>query len=78
LTNLSCRCARQWSTARAAAFVIAHRLHTVSHADWYHVVEDGRVVNRPARELLRGGRSLFYRLQLKEQETRGPLAAVAS
>jgi ATP-binding cassette, subfamily B, bacterial MsbA len=61
--------------------VIAHRLHTVSHADCIHVVEDGRVVESGRHEeLLRvGGRyALFYRLQLKEQETRGPLAAVAS
>jgi subfamily B ATP-binding cassette protein MsbA len=60
---------------------IAHRLHTVSHADCIYVVEDGRVAESGRHdELLRaGGRyALFYRLQLKEQESRDPVAAVAS
>jgi len=45
------------------------------------VVEDGRVVESGRHdELLRaGGRyASFYRLQLKEQEGRDPVAAVAS
>jgi ATP-binding cassette subfamily B protein len=60
---------------------IAHRLHTVSHAGCIYVVEDGRAVESGRHdELLRaGGRyALFYRLQLKEQETRSPVVAVAS
>ncbi|MGB8892774.1 MAG: ABC transporter ATP-binding protein [Pseudolabrys sp.] len=60
---------------------IAHRLHTVSHADCIYVVEDGRAVESGRHdELLRaGGRyASFYRLQLKEQETRSPVVAVAS
>ncbi len=58
---------------------IAHRLHTVSHADRIYVVEDGRAVESGQHdELLRkGGRyAAFYRLQLKEQESRPPLVAV--
>ena len=60
---------------------IAHRLHTVSHADRIYVVEDGRAVESGRHdELLRkGGRyASFYRLQLKEQEARSPVAAVAT
>jgi subfamily B ATP-binding cassette protein MsbA len=60
---------------------IAHRLHTVSHADRIYVVEDGRATESGRHdELLRkGGRyAAFYRLQLKEQETRPPVAAIAT
>jgi ATP-binding cassette subfamily B protein len=60
---------------------IAHRLHTVSHADRIYVVEDGRAVESGRHdELLRksGRYASFYRLQLKEQETRSPVAAVAT
>jgi len=61
--------------------VIAHRLHTVAHADRIHVIEDGSVVESGRHdELLRkGGRyASFYRLQLKEQEPRPPIAVAAS
>jgi ATP-binding cassette subfamily B protein len=61
--------------------VIAHRLHTVSHADAIHVVEGGRIVESGRHEelLRKNGRyASFYRLQLKEQETRAPVPAVAS
>jgi ATP-binding cassette subfamily B protein len=60
---------------------IAHRLHTVSHADRIYVVEDGRAVESGRHdELLRkGGRyASFYGLQLEAQETDGPVVAVAS
>jgi len=60
---------------------IAHRLHTVSHADRIYVVEDGRAVESGRHdELLRkGGRyASFYGLQLKAQEADGPAVAVAS
>src|SRR5690348_5495415 len=59
---------------------IAHRLHTVSHADCIYVIEDGRAVESGRHdELLRaGGRyASFYRLQLKDQETRAPVVALA-
>ena len=60
---------------------IAHRLHTVSHADRIYVVEDGRAVESGRHdELLRkGGRyASFYRLQLETQEPDSPVVAVAS
>ena len=60
---------------------IAHRLHTVSHADCIYVVEDGRMTESGRHDALlhAGGRyASFYRLQLKEQESRDPVAAVAS
>jgi ATP-binding cassette subfamily B protein len=58
--------------------VIAHRLHTIAHADRIHVIEEGRVVESGRHEelLRKGGRySQFYRLQLQAQENHGPLAA---
>jgi ATP-binding cassette, subfamily B, bacterial MsbA len=60
---------------------VAHRLHTVSHADRIYVVEDGQAVESGRHEelLRKGGRyATFYRLQLKEQGGRPPIAAVAS
>jgi ATP-binding cassette, subfamily B, bacterial MsbA len=60
---------------------IAHRLHTVSHADRIYVVEDGRAVESGRHdELLRkGGRyASFYSLQLETQEPHSPVVAVAS
>jgi ATP-binding cassette subfamily B protein len=58
--------------------VIAHRLHTIAHADRIHVIEEGHVVESGRHEelLRKGGRySQFYRLQLQAQEAHGPLAA---
>ena len=60
---------------------IAHRLHTVSHADRIYVVEDGRAVEsgRHDEVLRKGGRyASFYRLQLETQEPDSPVVAVAS
>jgi ATP-binding cassette, subfamily B, bacterial MsbA len=59
---------------------IAHRLHTVSHADRIFVIEGGQVVESGRHdELLRksGRYASFYRLQLKEQEPRPAMAAVS-
>ncbi len=60
--------------------VIAHRLHTVTHADRIYVIEEGAITESGRHdELLRkGGRyASFYRLQLKNQEPRDPIAATA-
>ena len=60
--------------------VIAHRLHTVTHADRILVIEDGAVIESGRHdELLRksGRYASFYRLQLKDQEPRDPIAATA-
>jgi len=57
---------------------VAHRLHTVAHADCIYVIEAGQVVESGRHEeLLRssGRYASFYRLQLKQQET--PVAAAA-
>jgi subfamily B ATP-binding cassette protein MsbA len=58
---------------------IAHRLHTVAHADRILVVEDGQVTESGRHDELlrkRGRYATFYRLQLEQQEPR--VAAVAS
>jgi len=59
---------------------IAHRLHTVSHADRIFVLESGKVTESGRHDdlLRKNGRyAAFYRLQLKEQEAPAPVAAVA-
>ena len=60
--------------------VIAHRLHTVTHADRIFVVEDGAIAESGRHDdlLRKGGRyASFYRLQLRDQEPRDPIAAMA-
>jgi ATP-binding cassette subfamily B protein len=61
--------------------VIAHRLHTVTHADRIHVIEDGKIVESGRHDdlLRKGGRyASFYRLQLRDQEPREALNVLAS
>jgi ATP-binding cassette subfamily B protein len=68
-------------TQGRTTLVIAHRLHTVAHADRIYVIEDGAVSETGRHEdlLRRGGRyASFYRLQLQTQERRGSVAAAAS
>ena len=60
--------------------VIAHRLHTIMHADRILVIEGGELVESgPHEDLLRaGGRyASFFRLQQHEQNNVTPLAANA-
>jgi ATP-binding cassette subfamily B protein len=62
--------------------VVAHRLHTIMHADRIVVVENGAIVESGLHEELmrKGGRyASFYRLQLKDQPPDFPPApAIAS
>ena len=60
---------------------IAHRLHTITHADRILVVESGAIVESGRHdELLRkGGRyAAFYRLQIKEEPEPAVPIAIAS
>ena len=59
---------------------IAHRLHTITHADRILVVESGAIVESGRHdELLRkGGRyAAFYRLQIKGEQEPAPPVAIA-
>jgi ATP-binding cassette subfamily B protein len=59
---------------------IAHRLHTITHADRIFFIEDGMIAESGRHdELLRkGGRyASFYRLQFREQELHEHFAAAA-
>ena len=61
--------------------VIAHRLHTITHADRILVVEDGAVVEAGRHDelLRRSGRyASFFRLQLREQAPTTPIAIASS
>ncbi len=60
---------------------IAHRLHTVAHADRIFVIERGRAVESGRHDdlLRRNGRyASFYRLQLEQQEPREPVQLFAA
>lgn len=68
-------------TEGRTSIVIAHRLHTVTHADCIHVIENGAVVESGQHdELLRqGGRyATFYRMQFKNQEVAEQVIAMSS
>ncbi len=61
--------------------VIAHRLHTITHADRILVVENGVIAEAGRHdELLRkGGRyAAFYRLQIREQGADAPIAIASN
>jgi ATP-binding cassette subfamily B protein len=67
-------------TRGRTTIVIAHRLHTVAHADCIYVIENGVVAESGRHEelLRRGGRyASFYRLQLQKEETGEAVAASA-
>jgi ATP-binding cassette subfamily B protein len=67
-------------TRDRTTIVIAHRLHTVAHADRIFVIEEGIVAEEGRHEelLRKGGRyASFYRLQLQNQDLPEPVAATA-
>ncbi len=80
-SELQVREAMEHLSRGRTTLAIAHRLHTVSHADRIYVVEDGHVTESGRHDdlLRKSGRyAAFYRLQLKEHGHDEPAAAVAS
>jgi ATP-binding cassette, subfamily B, bacterial MsbA len=79
-SELAVREAMEYLCQGRTTVAIAHRLHTVSHADCIYVIEDGLMVESGRHEelLRQGGRyAAFYRLQLKQQEAPAPAAVAA-
>jgi ATP-binding cassette, subfamily B, bacterial MsbA len=73
--ELQVRQAMEHLSRGRTTLAIAHRLHTVSHADRIYVVESGRVVESGCHdELLRehGRYAAFYRLQINGEEISVP------
>jgi ATP-binding cassette subfamily B protein len=67
-------------TEGRTTIAIAHRLHTIMHADRILVIENGSIVESGSHdELLRkGGRyAAFYRLQIKDEEPAPPIAVAS-
>jgi len=67
-------------TQGRTTIVIAHRLHTVAHADRIYVIENGVVAESGRHDelLQRNGRyASFYKLQLQHEETGSPDAVPA-
>jgi len=68
-------------TQGRTTMVIAHRLHTVTHADRIYVIENGSAVESGHHDdlLRRDGRyTSFYRLQFKNQEVAERVIAMSS
>ncbi len=68
-------------TQDRTTMVIAHRLHTVTHADRIYVIENGEAVESGRHDelLRRNGRyTSFYRMQFKKQEVAEQVIAMSS
>jgi ATP-binding cassette, subfamily B, bacterial MsbA len=68
-------------TQGRTTMVIAHRLHTVAHADRIYVIENGAAVESGRHDelLRRGGRyTSFYRMQFQQQEVAERVIAMSS
>jgi subfamily B ATP-binding cassette protein MsbA len=68
-------------TQGRTTIVIAHRLHTVTHADRIYVIENGAAVESGHHDelLRRGGRyTSFYRMQFKQQEVAEQVIAMSA